>query len=288
MSGSAGGCSATGRLARPITRILLGATENFVPGTIVRLEDPAADFVDASLDSRYQGSWTTLYQVALHEIGHALGLDHSKDPNAIMFPTLGNKNVDLDATDIAGIQALYGGTSTSGAAVAPIAAAPSAVATTAPITLLSGQVPIFRFFDDVTGTQFLTGNAAERDTLLRTRPDLTDEGVGLAGIDPDATDDPDAVPVYRFFETSNGSHLFTTSLSEVALIESTRPDLVAEQSTFDEHLTPQAGDTAIYRFFETSDGTHFFTASNNERAILIATRPDMIFEGTAFYAPSIA
>ena len=278
----------------------LGATQRFVPGTTVRLEDPSADAVGTSLTSRYQGTSTTLYQVALHELGHSLGLNHSTDPNAVMFPTLGASNADLDASDIAGIQAIYGvaaGTAAPPSIVSALAATPPVAitpTTIAPIpvlpsnvTLPSGEVPVFRFFDTLTGSQFLTGDTTERDTLIQTRSDLSYEGLSMAGIDPGAGD-PNAVPVYRFFETTDGTHLFTTSASEAATIRSSRPDLVAEQSSFDEHLTQQTGDTAIYRFFEKTDGTHFFTASAAERSTIVATRPDLVYEGVAFYAPALS
>ena len=47
-------------------------------------------------------------RIALHELGHAIGLDHETTNTAIMAPTIGN--VDrLQADDIAGAQALYDG-----------------------------------------------------------------------------------------------------------------------------------------------------------------------------------
>lgn len=51
-----------------------------------------------------------LESVAVHELGHVLGLGHSSEREAIMYPTIstGTKKVDLVGDDVKGIQVLYG------------------------------------------------------------------------------------------------------------------------------------------------------------------------------------
>ncbi len=83
-----------------------GAIEAFTPGVTVRIEDPAERPVGG--DGTYAGTGTTLAQVVLHEIGHALGLGHSADTSSVMYPVATATNRAFDATDLDGIHALYG------------------------------------------------------------------------------------------------------------------------------------------------------------------------------------
>lgn len=49
-----------------------------------------------------------LLTVAAHEIGHTLGLAHSDDPDALMYPSYSGPHRFLGQDDIAGVQSLYG------------------------------------------------------------------------------------------------------------------------------------------------------------------------------------
>ncbi|MEO7650362.1 MAG: matrixin family metalloprotease [Bryobacteraceae bacterium] len=64
----------------------------------MHLDDEEAWRVGASVD---------LFSVALHEAGHALGLGHSDQPTAVMYPFY-RQTTTLSADDIAGIRDLYG------------------------------------------------------------------------------------------------------------------------------------------------------------------------------------
>ncbi|XP_037632450.1 matrix metalloproteinase-20-like isoform X2 [Sebastes umbrosus] len=53
----------------------------------------------------------SLFAVAAHELGHSLGLTHSKDPSAIMYPNYryhSRTQYSLSKDDVLGIQTLYG------------------------------------------------------------------------------------------------------------------------------------------------------------------------------------
>lgn len=73
--------------------------------------DNSQVFLHFDDDERWVDSTTQdvdLLTVAAHEIGHALGLAHSSDPNALMFASYSGPHRSLGEDDVAGVQALYG------------------------------------------------------------------------------------------------------------------------------------------------------------------------------------
>jgi hypothetical protein len=52
-----------------------------------------------------------IFNVAAHEIGHAIGLAHSADPNALMAPFYSESITGVQPDDAAGAMAMYGGLS---------------------------------------------------------------------------------------------------------------------------------------------------------------------------------
>ena len=85
-------------------------------GTLgVTVYNPSIDEADMGINTGY--AWNLgcqelptsydLQTVILHENGHVVGLDHSSDINAIMYPSYQQANCTLGQDDINGIRALY-------------------------------------------------------------------------------------------------------------------------------------------------------------------------------------
>ena len=73
--------------------------------------DDSQVFLHFDEDERWVNSDSAnvdLLTVAAHEIGHTLGLAHSSDPNALMYPSYRGPHRFLDSDDIEGAQSLYG------------------------------------------------------------------------------------------------------------------------------------------------------------------------------------
>lgn len=86
-------------------------TNHFLPNTKVTIDDPADWGVTALPDGNfvYTGTQSTIFQDLLHEIGHAIGLDHnSADPTSIMNPVISASNPVPNAQDVAAVRSLYG------------------------------------------------------------------------------------------------------------------------------------------------------------------------------------
>lgn len=65
-------------------------------------------FYDLGWTWRINGQDLDIRTVALHEMGHLLGLGHTSQANQVMLPNYHGVDRDLGADDIAGIQAIYG------------------------------------------------------------------------------------------------------------------------------------------------------------------------------------
>ena len=73
-------------------------------------EDGRIHFDDDETFTEQSNIGINLYAIAIHEIGRALGLDHSFKDSSVMHPVYKgyDPNIKLDTDDINAIQTLYG------------------------------------------------------------------------------------------------------------------------------------------------------------------------------------
>lgn len=277
-----------GTFASPYTvgETIVRSANGFLPkDTVVRLLDPTVD----QLMQDAQGNWVysdidvTLFQVAVHEIGHALGLGHTTDPTTIMYPVATSRNLDLGAGDITGINGLY-----------PLytVAAPDPVQVEGNSGTTTYHFVITRH-DDLsfaTRVNYQIGGAVYPD-LVGTAAAAATEFVGGVFPSGQLTFAPGAGSVTLSVAVAGNTlpqpdegfalSLSGASASTTATVRGAVNALILDD---DSAASVNGATLAIYRFFDGSGGTHFFTSSIAERNSVIETRTDLVYEGAQLSA----
>lgn len=92
--------------------------------------------------------------------------------------------------------------------------------------------------------------------------------------------------VFRFYNSSNGSHFFSANVSERDTVRLTIPSLIYEDPVFMVSPATGSGLSPVYRFYNRNTGVHFYTINESERA-LVMTMPTFNYEGVAWYARQV-
>ena len=194
--------------------------------------------------------------VAAHEIGHALGIDHSEELNSLMSPFYSTGITELQSDDMNAIRSIYG-------------------------EIDDAKVSINRFFNSEVGGHLFTADLNET-LVLGSAESFNAEGVGFQALSKEAEEVAGSLPVYRFFNTQLGSHFFTISELEKSTVEGMEHynfEGVAFRTFEQNTLTT----TPVFRFFDTVNGGHFFTVSDTEKDFVIEL-DNYAFEGEVFNA----
>ncbi len=148
------------------------------------------------------------------------------------------------------------------------------------------RLPVYRFFSTLNQTHFFTIDEAERDTIIANYPWYLYENVAYDVMAADNSFEQIS-PVYRFFNTRNGSHFFTIDEAEkddiIAGYDWYRFEGIAWHAYASAFDAP-ADALPVYRFFNTQNGSHFFTINEQEKNTIIDKYNWYRFEGPAWYA----
>lgn len=88
--------------------------------------------------------------------------------------------------------------------------------------------------------------------------------------------------VYRLFNNSIGTHLYTTSTDERSSALSL-PTWNDEGTTYYVFNHQDDGTVPVYRFFNTENGAHLYTTSEDEKNTIESTLPNFSYEGIKYY-----
>jgi uncharacterized protein (DUF1800 family) len=106
----------------------------------------------------------------------------------------------------------------------------------------------------------------------------------IAGIGVVAAQTP--APVFRFYNTQNGTHFYTISVPERDIVLARYPHFAYEGPVYFANIAQQGDSLPVYRFFNTKLGTHFYTQSETEKNFILANWPVFAFEGPVYWAPA--
>ncbi len=219
-------------------------------------------------DTAENWNTTSFLSTAIHEIGHAIGIDHSADQTAIMraVVTNGNFQTTLAQDDINAAQAIYGANT----------------GTTDPDTVTLAAVEnIYRFFNPDTGSHYFATGDAQRSTIASSNPGWINEG---AAFQASTTQTTGTIPVVRMFNEDSGRYLFTADTSEIAIIQNQG---WSQQASGVWHVTRSEDaslgyTTGVFRLYVPALQGHVYSSNQSEIDILLNTL-GAINEGAAYF-----
>ena len=147
------------------------------------------------------------------------------------------------------------------------------------------EVEVYRFYNSNSQLEFYTTDEFERDYIIENLSHYEIEGVAfIAADEPSSEDITGLSPVYRFFNSNTGIHMYTASEAERdAVLENSNYSF--EGIAYYGYETEAEGTVPLYRFYNSELDAHFYTASAEERDTYLDS-PDYQPEGEngiAFY-----
>ncbi|MCI4625350.1 MAG: matrixin family metalloprotease [Candidatus Magnetoovum sp. WYHC-5] len=237
-------------------------------------------------------------RVVAHELGHALGIDHSDTTNALMYYRYQDEVYTQQEDDINALTALYGSSNATTCSY-------SISSTSTHFDYYGGTGSVNVYANDQScqwsantsnawlalGSQTsTTGNGSISYYVSTNNTSAQRTGyINIADLTFIVTQDNSTTsatksPVYRFYNEVNATHFYTISETEYSDITATLPHYKYEGISFYAYTKKENNTSAVYRFYNTKTSAHFYTISKDEKTTIVNNMPDYTYEGVSFYA----
>ena len=151
-------------------------------------------------------------------------------------------------------------------------------------TIDSSETTVYQFFNSSDDAYFYTVDENEKNFIEENLDNYTLQSEnGFKSADPMTGGEVEEV--HRFFNTSTGTHLYTTSEVERDSIINNLDNYVYEEVKFYGYSDGDVdGSIPVYRFYNPVEDVHVFTHSEAEMNEMKADEDNFNDEGIAFYA----
>lgn len=151
------------------------------------------------------------------------------------------------------------------------------------ITNTNPMLPVYRFYNKQNGSHFYTSSVEERNTVISRWSNVYNyEGVAYS---INMANPNNNAPLYRFYNTKNGTHFYTASIQERDTVIVRWPNIYTyEGPVYSVCTSVGPGRIPMYRFYNTRIGSHFYTISADEKDTVIDRWSNVYrYEGVAFW-----
>ncbi len=156
-----------------------------------------------------------------------------------------------------------------------------------PVDPTDEPTKVYQFVNPSLGSYFYTVDEYEQSVIAETLDNYELQEVEAIRTLEENEVDPitgaESEEVYRLFNKSSGSHLYTTSEFERDSIVDNFDNYSLDDNMFYAYTEEVAGSIDVHRFYNATEDVHVFTHSDTEIAEMMADSETFNDEGIAFY-----